>query len=81
MKELKTMEKLQDVVQEINTYEGKEGLRTLLREMSQAKDICTFGATGNMFNVLYEAPHVRKEFEQLKMRGRLIYSTKQKICF
>ncbi|MGV8169665.1 MAG: TrmB family transcriptional regulator [Candidatus Nanoarchaeia archaeon] len=77
--QLKKIEKINDVEQEINVYEGKEGLRTFLKELSQAKEVLSFGATGNMFNVLYEAPHIKKEFEKLKMRGRLIYSTKRNI--
>ncbi len=54
-------------------YEGKQGLRVLFSELSHARDILIFGATGNSYDVLkWELGHVVKSFELAKITGRMI---------
>ncbi|MFA6072953.1 MAG: helix-turn-helix domain-containing protein [Candidatus Woesearchaeota archaeon] len=75
---LKKIEKSNIISQEINVYEGKDGLRALLREMYDSKEICSFGATGKLYESLYEIPHILKAYEKQKIKGRLIYSNLNK---
>ena len=72
--ELKKIEKITDINQEINIYEGKEGLRAFLKELSKAKLLLSFGSTGKMYDALYEMPHVSKEFIKQGKKGRIILS-------
>jgi len=54
-------------------YEGKQGLRVLFSELSHAKDLCIFGATGNSYDILkWELGHVIKSFERMDITGRMI---------
>ena len=46
--ELNRIEKIKENKQEINVYEGKQGLKVLLEDMIRSKEICVFGATGKI---------------------------------
>jgi len=76
--ELKALEKIKETVHEINVYEGKEGLRTLLRELMKNKNFCSFGATGRLWDLLYEAPALAKEAEMKGLTGRIIITSSYK---
>jgi len=51
---------------EVNVYEGKEGLRTLMRKIIDQKSFCSFGATGRAYDLLYELQAITKELEKKK---------------
>lgn len=71
--ELKSFEKLKDQEQNVNVYEGKQGLKTFFEDLIKSKEICTFGATGKSYDVLkFEAPHIAKKAQQFGMEGRMI---------
>lgn len=74
--ELKKIEKIKDVVQETNIYEGKEGFRTFIRELSKSKLFYSFGSTGQLYDALYEMPHIAKEFIKRGTKGKIILSAK-----
>ena len=74
-------EKTKKTSTKVNILEGKSGLRTTIKILleSKAKEILVFGATGKSYDVLkYEMPHMAKETELIKMKGRIITSEKLK---
>ena len=75
---LKKIEKTKEVVQEINVYEGKEGLRTLMREIMKSESFCSFGATGKAYETLYELPRIAKELTKKGFCARIILSSELK---
>ena len=70
--ELKKIEKTKEIIQEINIYEGKEGLRTLMREIMKSKSFCSFGATGKAYETLYEMPRLAEESIKKGFHARII---------
>jgi len=76
--ELKKIEKTKEVIQEINVYEGKEGLRTLMREIMKSKSFCSFGATGKAYETLYEMPRLTKELSKTGFHARIILNSELK---
>jgi sugar-specific transcriptional regulator TrmB len=62
---------------EVNVYEGKEGLRTLMRKIIEQKSFCSFGATGRAYDLLYELQAITKELGKKKgFFARIIMSPK-----
>lgn len=78
IEKLKTIEQLKESSQEINVYEGKEGLRTFMRELLKNKTFCSFGATGRGYDMLYEVPRMAKELQKKGFHARIIASSKFK---
>ena len=76
--ELKNIEKLKEITQEINVYEGKEGLRTIFRLFKEHTQFCSFGATGNAYDALYESKALTKDLIKKGVTARVIMSTKYK---
>ena len=76
--ELKKIEKTKEIIQEINIYEGKEGLRTLMREIMKSKSFCSFGATGKAYETLYEMPRLTKELSKTGFHARIILNPELK---
>jgi len=74
--ELKEIEKIVDTKQEINVYEGKEGIRAFGRLLMKHKQFYSFGATGRAYDVLYESPVLAKEMVKKGCSGKLITSPK-----
>jgi len=74
--QLKKIEKIKEAVQEINIYEGKEGLRTFMRELTKNKTFCSFGATGRAYDALYEVPRLAKELTRKGFHARIIANPK-----
>jgi sugar-specific transcriptional regulator TrmB len=76
--ELRKVEKIKEIVQEINIYEGKEGLRTFMRELLKYRSFCSFGSTGRAYDALYEVPRLAKELEKKGFSARIISNPKYK---
>ena len=76
--ELKSIEKIKEGEQEINIYEGIEGLRSLMREIIKEKSFCSFGATGRAYDVLYELPRISKELTKKGFHARIIINPEYK---
>ncbi|HIH31902.1 TPA: TrmB family transcriptional regulator [Candidatus Woesearchaeota archaeon] len=77
--ELKSIQKLQENIQEAEIYEGKKGLKVLYENMLKSREIMVFGATGKSYDVLkYELGHIIKESQMLKIKGRMIVDSKLK---
>lgn len=76
MPQLKSIEKIKDVIQEINVYEGKEALRSYFKIFKKYKKLCSFGATGRAYDALYESPRLVKELEKIGFQARIITSLK-----
>ncbi|MFH1972541.1 MAG: helix-turn-helix domain-containing protein [archaeon] len=74
--ELKEIEKIVDTKQEINLYEGKEGIRAFGRLLMKHTQFFSFGATGRAYDVLYESPLLAKEMIKRGCSGKLITSPK-----
>lgn len=62
--ELKNLKKETPQETQINIYEGKEGLRTILHLVLKHNGFCSFGATGRAFHALYEMPAIAKQLEK-----------------
>jgi sugar-specific transcriptional regulator TrmB len=75
---LKKIEKIMPIVQQINVYEGKEGLRVMLNLALKEKEYCAFGATGRAFYALYEIPVVAKKVMKANIKVRIIGNSKLK---
>jgi sugar-specific transcriptional regulator TrmB len=76
--ELKKIEKIQEIPQKINVYEGKEGLRVMINLALKEKEYCAFGATGRAFYALYEMPRVAKQIMKSNIKVRIIGNAKLK---
>lgn len=76
--ELKKIEKIQEIPQEINVYEGKEGIRALINLALKEKEFCAFGSTGRAFYALYEMPVIAKKVMKSDTKVRIIGNTKLK---
>jgi len=74
--ELKKLEKVKEIAQEINIYEGKEGLRTLMREIINESNFCSFGSTGRAYEMLYEMPRITKQVERKGYTAKIITQSK-----
>ncbi len=75
--DLLELEKIKSKPSTVRVFEGKSGLRTVVRMLfeSKHKDIMVYGGTGKSYDVLkYEMPHIAKKTELLKMKGRIITS-------
>lgn len=72
---LNAIKKTKPTKQEINIYEGKEGIRTLIRDVMQAKEFCSFGGTGRAYDILYEMPRLAKT---IKCKARIITTKEHK---
>ncbi|MFT4311569.1 MAG: TrmB family transcriptional regulator, partial [Candidatus Woesearchaeota archaeon] len=78
IKKLEGMGKKQDVHSEIRVYEGKQGLRNMLKTLLENEELCSFGATGRAYDYLYELPRLTKEFNRIKGDRRIIFAKKYK---
>lgn len=77
--ELKSIQKIQNNIQEVEIYEGKKGLKVLFENIIKSKNIMVFGATGKSYDILkWELGHIIKESELLKLKGRIIVDSKLK---
>lgn len=76
--ELKQIEKIPEIPQEINVYEGKEGLRVMLNLALKEKEYCAFGSTGRAFYALYEIPRIANQVMKSNIRVRIIGNSKLK---
>ncbi|HLF55019.1 MAG TPA: helix-turn-helix domain-containing protein [Candidatus Nanoarchaeia archaeon] len=74
--ELKQLEKIKPTIHEISVYEGKEGIRSMVRELMKHKSFLAFGATGRLYDLFYEAPALAKEMEKKGLKGRIIMDEK-----
>jgi len=77
--ELEALEKIKPKTSKVSIFEGKSGLRAIVRIIleSKAKEMLVIGATGKSYEFLeYELPHLAKETASLKMTGRFITSEK-----
>jgi sugar-specific transcriptional regulator TrmB len=72
IEELKKVSKKEKREVKVEVYEGKEGLRTIVRLIMRYKSFCSFGATGRAYDYLYEVPGLSKEWIKKKGSGRLI---------
>lgn len=73
--ELESLETIKLTESVAKVLEGKSGLRTIIRLLleSKEKEILVYGGTGKSYEVLeYEMPHVAKETDLLKIKGRII---------
>ena len=77
--DLEKIEKLKEVKQYVEVYEGKSGLKVLFEEILTAKELCFFGATGKSYDVLrWGMERIEKEFVKKGIKGRGIASRRIK---
>ncbi len=76
--ELKNIEKLKEVEQFVEVYEGISGLKVMYEEVLKSKDFCFFGGTGKSYEVLHswEMKRIEKEIERRGMNGRGVMDSK-----
>jgi len=76
--QLKKIQQIKDIPYEINIYEGKEGLRTFLKLIIKHKTLCSFGATGRGYDLLYELQALSKNLKKNDYSAKIITSPKYK---
>ena len=74
--ELGSLTQEKDLQQEIAVYEGRGGLRALMREIIQYKSFSSFGATGRAYDFLYEMPRITREVTRKGNWARIIFHPK-----
>ncbi len=63
--------------QEVQVYEGKEGIRALYNEILKSNSMLSYGASGKSFDILkYEMPHIINRAIKQKFNGRVITSSR-----
>ena len=75
---LKQVKKIEEPEQEINIYEGKEGLRTVMHILMKHSSLLSFGATGRAYDAFYETPALVKELEKKGFSARIITNLEYK---
>jgi len=78
IKELKIIKPEKSAKTEINVYEGKEGIRTLMNGIIKCKEFLAFGGTGRAYDLLYEMPTIAKQLEKTKASARVIIGKEYK---
>lgn len=78
IKELKKIKPKKEQETEISVYEGKEGIRTLIRLALKEKEFCAFGSTGTAYFQLYEMPAIAKQIQKSNIKIRIIGHPKYK---
>jgi len=78
VKELKNIKAKKSEETEISVYEGKEGIRTLMRIIVKEKYFFSFGGTGRAYDLLYEMPAIAKKLEKTKAYAKVIVGSKYK---
>jgi len=76
--DLKNIEKISESVKEISIYEGLNGLRSFIKLAQKHSLIYSFGATGKVYNYLYETPALTKEFSRKGFSAKIITNNKYK---
>jgi len=59
IKELSKIKSKEQIETDINIYEGREGIRTLMKLIFKEKELLSFGGTGRAYDLLYEAQHLQ----------------------
>ncbi len=72
--QLKNIKKVEDTSYDVQIFEGKEGVRTLMKEIIKTRNFSSFGGTGKAYDLLYELPAITKQFENTKAKARVIMS-------
>lgn len=75
---LKGIKSEKDSEYEVNIYEGKKGLRTLMKLFFKHKHICSFGSTGRAYEAFYDTPIILKELEKSNFSAKIIASPEHK---
>jgi|TARA_Y100000034_G_scaffold55070_2_gene67539 sugar-specific transcriptional regulator TrmB len=76
--ELKNVKKKIVSDSKVEVYEGKEGLRTIVKMIIKNKNACFFGATGRAYDYLYETSIWVREWKKKGGSARIITSLKYK---
>ncbi len=80
--ELQGLEKIKETEQDVQVYEGKAGIKTLITELLNSTTIDFFGATGELSELLkFYLPHIFKEIKKKKIICRAIGDYKAKSNF
>lgn len=72
IKELNKIKTTKQQETQINVYEGKEGIRTLMRKIVKTRHFVSFGGTGRAYDLLHEIPAITKKAEKTKASARVI---------
>lgn len=76
---LRGVQKIKENEQEVEIYEGKEGIRALYTDILKSNSMVSYGATGKSFDILkYEMPYIIKRSVKQKFKGRVITHSKNK---
>lgn len=75
IEKLKPIKTINKPLPKVNIYDGKDGLRTFLRLLIKNKKISAFGATGKLYDSLFEAEALAKELKE-SLLIRIIASNK-----
>lgn len=71
---LSKIKKIKESSQEVNIYEGKNGIRTLFELFLKHNNFLSFGVTGKGFDLLYESPVLAQELSKKNVAGKIIIS-------
>jgi len=81
IEKLNSIKNITEPKQEIKIYDGKDSLRTFLRLLIKHKEICVFGATGKLYDVLFETEALAKELTKKNLSVKIITNSKYKSHF
>lgn len=73
--QLISLENIKNEPSVVRVFEGKEGLRNMVRMLfdSKVKEILVYGGTGKSYEALkYEMPHIAKKTGKSKIKGKII---------
>jgi len=77
--QLKKIKQIKEIPYEIRVYEGKEGLRTFTNILIKHKNLCSFGATGKAYDLLYDLQAHTKKLKGKGYSAKIITSPEYKI--
>lgn len=78
IEKLKKFTVKENIINEVNVYEGKQGIRNLLNELYSSKLVYSFGATGKAYDLFYESKRLAKKYDKVEGDRRIILSSKYK---
>jgi len=77
--ELKIINKIKEIEQVVEVYEGKSGLKILFEEALKSKEFCFFGGTGKSYDILkWGMKRIEKELVRKGIKGKGIVDIKLK---
>ena len=76
--QLQKVKTLSKTVSSVSVYEGREGLKSMMKEFMKHNIAYGFGGTGKAYDIFYESPRWVKELNKKRMQLKLLMPKKYK---